>query len=46
MHGRSESKTDHTCAPPEGGAEFGEQPDRQPNRLAKKSGSKRPEAKK
>ena len=33
---------DHTCAPPEGGVESGEQPDRQPNRPATKSGSERP----
>ena len=31
-HGGSESTTDHTCAPPEGGVEFSDQSDRWPER--------------
>ena len=42
MHGGSESTTGLTCAPPEGGGESGEQPDKQPNRPATRSGSERP----
>ena len=42
MHGGSELIMDHRCAPPEGGAESGEQPDKLPNRPASKVGSERP----
>ena len=42
MHGESDSTTGLTCAPPEGGGESGEQPDRRPNRSATRSGPERP----
>ena len=42
MHGGFESTAGLTCAPPQGGGESGEQPDKQPNRLATRSGSERP----
>ena len=44
MVGPSQQRTT-PCVPPEGGAEFGEQPERQPNRPATKSGSERPRVK-
>ena len=46
MHGGSESTTDPACAPPEDGGESGEQPDRQPNRLARRTGPERLKGKK
>ena len=46
MHGGSDSTTGLTCAPPEGGGESGEQPDRRPNRSATRSGPERPKGEK